>query len=105
MLFDTRKVRAQTRSDERASRTGWDSAEVSDAPVVIEGHTDGVGSVQANQVLSENRASAVRQWLAGNGIAASRLSTKGFGATVPVAPNDTPEGRQQNRSVEIRVQN
>jgi choice-of-anchor C domain-containing protein len=73
------------------------------APVVIEGHTDSVGSAQSNQVLSDNRAAAVRQWLAGNGVPASRLSTKGFGATVPVAPNDTPEGRQRNRRVEIRV--
>jgi choice-of-anchor C domain-containing protein len=74
------------------------------APVVIEGHTDSVGSAQSNQVLSENRAAAVRQWLAGNGIPAARLSTRGFGATVPVAPNDTPEGRQRNRRVEVRVQ-
>jgi len=71
--------------------------------LVIEGHTDSVGSPQANQVLSENRANAVRQWLAAHGIAAARITTKGFGPSAPVATNETAEGRQKNRRVDVRV--
>jgi outer membrane protein OmpA-like peptidoglycan-associated protein len=72
--------------------------------LAIEGHTDSVGSAQSNQLLSENRAGAVRQWLVAHGIPASRITTKGFGSTAPVASNETADGRQKNRRVEVRVQ-
>jgi choice-of-anchor C domain-containing protein len=74
------------------------------APLLIEGHTDSVGTTQSNQVLSERRASAVRQWLVGRGIAAARIKTSGRGESAPVASNDTAEGRQKNRRVTIRIQ-
>jgi outer membrane protein OmpA-like peptidoglycan-associated protein len=68
----------------------------------IEGHTDDVGNAAGNQALSEKRAAAVRQALVSRfGIAPSRLEAQGFGATKPVAPNTTSEGRQQNRRVEL----
>jgi outer membrane protein OmpA-like peptidoglycan-associated protein len=104
VLFDTGRFELKPDATEALRGLVGILEKYPNAPIVIEGHTDSVGSAQSNQVLSENRAAAVRQWLAGNGIAASRLSTKGFGATVPIAPNDTPEGRQRNRRVEIRVQ-
>lgn len=70
--------------------------------LTIEGHTDNVGNAASNQSLSERRAAAVRQMLITKyQIAASRLASKGFGATKPAASNDTPEGRQQNRRVEL----
>ena len=70
--------------------------------LTIEGHTDNVGDAAANQTLSEQRAAAVAQYLETTyQIDASRLATKGYGATKPVASNDTPEGRQQNRRVEL----
>lgn len=70
--------------------------------LTIEGHTDNVGSAAANQTLSEQRAAAVAQYLEANyQIEPSRLATKGYGAAKPVASNDTPEGRQQNRRVEL----
>jgi outer membrane protein OmpA-like peptidoglycan-associated protein len=73
-----------------------------DLKLVIEGHTDNVGAAAANQSLSERRAAAVRQALiAAYHIDAARLTSKGYGATKPVASNDTPEGRQQNRRVEL----
>jgi outer membrane protein OmpA-like peptidoglycan-associated protein len=79
-------------------------AKHSTSTVVIEGHTDSVGSPQSNQLLSENRASAVKQWLVADGIPTSRITTKGFGSTAPVATNDTADGRQKNRRVAVRVQ-
>jgi outer membrane protein OmpA-like peptidoglycan-associated protein len=70
--------------------------------LTIEGHTDNVGSAGANQTLSEQRAAAVAQYLETNyQIAAARLATKGYGASKPVASNDTQDGRQQNRRVEL----
>ena len=70
--------------------------------LVIEGHTDNVGNAAANQTLSEQRAAAVKQYLVSTyGIPAARLQAKGYGASKPVASNDTPEGRQQNRRVEL----
>ncbi len=67
--------------------------------VEIQGHTDSRGSTAYNQRLSENRAQAVKQYLVNNGIAASRLTTVGFGESRPVASNDTEAGRAQNRRV------
>lgn len=67
----------------------------------IEGHTDNVGDAEFNQKLSEERAAAVRDQLVKMGIAADRLTTKGFGETRPIDTNDTPEGRANNRRVEF----
>lgn len=70
--------------------------------LTIEGHTDNVGAVAANQTLSEQRAAAVKQYLVSSyGIDAGRLVTKGFGSSKPAVPNTTPEGRQNNRRVEL----
>jgi len=69
----------------------------------IEGHTDSVGSEEFNQQLSERRADSVRDYLAEEGVPASTMTAKGFGKMQPVATNDTPEGRQRNRRVELVV--
>jgi outer membrane protein OmpA-like peptidoglycan-associated protein len=69
----------------------------------IEGHTDSVGSDEFNQQLSERRADSVRDFLIGQGVAGSAISARGFGKTQPVASNETPEGRQRNRRVELVV--
>jgi outer membrane protein OmpA-like peptidoglycan-associated protein len=80
------------------------------SPVTIEGHTDGKGGDVYNQPLSEKRAQAVREWLVKKGGAsATRIMTKGWGKSKPIAPNtrpdgsDDPEGRKKNRRVEITV--
>jgi outer membrane protein OmpA-like peptidoglycan-associated protein len=80
------------------------------SPVTIEGHTDGKGGDVYNQQLSEKRAQAVREWLVKKGGAsATRITTKGWGKSKPIAPNtrpdgsDDPEGRKKNRRVEITV--
>jgi len=70
--------------------------------LVIEGHTDNTGAAAANKTLSEKRATAVRQYLVStHGIAADRLTAVGVGQERPSAANTTPEGRQQNRRVEL----
>ncbi|MBZ5682260.1 MAG: OmpA family protein [Acidobacteriia bacterium] len=69
--------------------------------VQIEGHTDSVGSDEYNQQLSEHRAQAVRDYFVQQGINQSAIEARGFGKTEPIASNETPEGRQQNRRVEL----
>ena len=70
--------------------------------VEIQGHTDSRGSNALNQTLSENRAGSVMEFLIWKGIAKERLTAEGFGPSKPVATNDTPEGREQNRRVELK---
>ena len=71
--------------------------------VLIEGHTDNVGSDAYNLDLSQRRADAVRDFLLQNGVNAAQMSTRGYGKASPVAPNNTAEGRQQNRRVELII--
>ncbi len=71
--------------------------------VQIIGHTDSRGSEESNDELSRRRARAVADELIGDGVNGTRITTLGRGATLPVASNDTPEGRAQNRRVEINV--
>jgi len=71
--------------------------------VSVDGHTDAIGSDEYNQRLSERRAQAVRDYLVRKGISPSRLRTRGFGESEPVASNDTEEGRAQNRRTELNV--
>jgi outer membrane protein OmpA-like peptidoglycan-associated protein len=80
------------------------------SPVIIEGHTDGKGTDQYNQTLSDRRAESVKRCLADRGgVESGRVTTRGWGKTKPVAPNtkpdgsDDPEGRRKNRRVEITV--
>jgi outer membrane protein OmpA-like peptidoglycan-associated protein len=81
-----------------------------EAPVLIEGHTDSKGKETYNQDLSERRAKSVKDWLVENaGADGTRIETKGLGETKPAVPNekadgsDDPDGRQQNRRVEITI--
>jgi outer membrane protein OmpA-like peptidoglycan-associated protein len=71
---------------------------------VVEGHTDAQGSDQANLALSQARAESVRTYLVSRGVAAERIRALGRGEAQPVASNDSPEGRANNRRVEIVVQ-
>ena len=71
--------------------------------VEVAGHTDGTGSAEYNQKLSERRANAVAQYLESQGLASNRVVTVGAGETRPVADNSTPDGRQANRRVELTL--
>lgn len=75
--------------------------DVPSAKGVIEGHTDSVGSESFNQNLSERRAEAVKAYVVSRGIDASRLETRGYGETKPIADNATVEGRAANRRTEF----
>lgn len=74
-----------------------------DLKIEISGHTDDVGSIAANQKLSEDRASSVRDYLTKQGVRIDKIEAVGYGETMPVATNDTDEGRQLNRRVEFMV--
>jgi OOP family OmpA-OmpF porin len=78
--------------------------QASSVNVRVEGHTDSIGSDAYNMKLSQKRADAVKGYLVGKGIAASRMSTAGRGEGQPVASNDTDQGRYMNRRVEFHVE-
>jgi outer membrane protein OmpA-like peptidoglycan-associated protein len=77
--------------------------EYPDTDIVIYGYTDSTGSVESNQVLSEQRAASVKSYLSNKGLRASRFKTTGMGIADPIASNDTNEGRSQNRRVEFAI--
>lgn len=69
----------------------------------IEGHTDNVGTDEKNLILSQKRATAVKKYLMKKGVEGSKLEDYGYGESKPIATNDTPEGRQKNRRVEMTI--
>jgi outer membrane protein OmpA-like peptidoglycan-associated protein len=75
-----------------------------DRNIVVEGHTDATGSDATNQDLSQRRADAVRTYLEARGVPAERMRAVGRGESTPIASNDTPEGRANNRRVEVVVE-
>ena len=102
IFFDVGSDRIRPESTPTLKEIGAMLKEHADLKLVIEGHTDNVGQAAANQALSEKRAAAVKQFLVDTyGVEESRLSSKGFGASKPTAPNTTNEGRQTNRRVEL----
>ena len=74
-----------------------------DTNILITGYTDNTGKKDLNQTLSEKRAKSVADYTASQGVSSARFTVKGLGDNEPVASNDTPEGRMQNRRVEIAV--
>jgi len=72
--------------------------------VEFDGYTDSIGTDAYNQKLSERRAAAAQAYVTKQGIDASRVMTKGFGESNPIADNKTKEGRAKNRRVEVKVQ-
>lgn len=73
--------------------------------IEVAGHTDYFNTEEYNQALSERRAKAVREYFVSKGIAADRMTAKGYGESQPIADNETPEGQSKNRRVELRVLN
>jgi outer membrane protein OmpA-like peptidoglycan-associated protein len=103
VLFDTGSYTLKTGAREKLAKISGILLAHPGLTLQIEGHTDSVGSDEFNQQLSERRADSVRDFLAQEGVPASTITARGFGKTQPVASNDTPEGRQRNRRVELVV--
>ena len=103
VLFDTGKFTLRPLAREKLAKISGIVLAYPSLLLAIEGDTDSVGSDSYNQDLSEKRAEAVRDYLAHENIPMASMTAQGFGKTQPVAPNDTAEGRQQNRRVELVV--
>jgi outer membrane protein OmpA-like peptidoglycan-associated protein len=101
VLFDAGTATLKAGAQPAIDRLAQFMRDYPERSVRIEGHTDSAGSEAANQSLSERRAQAVRAALVTHGLDAERIATLGYGEARPIADNDTPGGRQQNRRVEI----
>lgn len=102
ILFDVGSDRIRGESTPTLKQIGDMLAEHRELKLAVEGHTDNTGTAAANQTLSQKRAQAIVAYLTTTfHVAADRLTPKGMGQTKPVKPNDTPEGRQANRRVEL----
>lgn len=101
VLFDTGKATLKPGAYETLARLADVLKEDANRKVVIEGHTDSVGSEENNLALSSRRAAAVQAALIDRGVSSSQIRTEGRGEGAPVASNDTASGRQQNRRVEM----
>jgi outer membrane protein OmpA-like peptidoglycan-associated protein len=103
VLFDTGSSTLKPGAREKLAKVSGILLAHPGLTLQIEGHTDSVGSDEFNQRLSEQRAGSVREFLADQGVEESTMTARGFGKTEPVATNETAEGRQHNRRVEIVV--
>jgi outer membrane protein OmpA-like peptidoglycan-associated protein len=110
VLFDFDKYNLRSGAADSLRKLGEVAKSYGASPVLIEGHTDGKGTHSYNMTLSDARAAAVKSWLVENaGVSASRITTRGWGETKPIAPNtkpdgsDDPAGRQKNRRVEVTL--
>ncbi|MGA8368405.1 MAG: OmpA family protein [Candidatus Acidiferrales bacterium] len=103
VLFDTGKSTLHQDAREKLAQISGILLAYPDLRIAVEGHTDSVGSDDMNQTLSEQRANSVRDYLARENVPTTSMTSQGFGKTRPIATNDTAEGRQQNRRVELVV--
>jgi outer membrane protein OmpA-like peptidoglycan-associated protein len=103
VLFDTNKSELRSGAYFTIDKLAAFLAEYPTRKVQIEGFTDSTGTVEYNRRLSERRAEAVRNALVAKGVDSSRLMTRGYGVEFPVASNETAEGRQRNRRVEVII--
>jgi outer membrane protein OmpA-like peptidoglycan-associated protein len=101
VLFDTGQSDLRPQGREALAKLSGIVLNYPSLRLKIEGHTDNAGSAEFNQALSEHRASAVRDYLVGQGLDASSVSAQGLGEQNPVSDNLTSEGREKNRRVEI----
>ncbi|WP_177198075.1 OmpA family protein [Nitrosomonas communis] len=111
VVFDFGKAEINSKAGQILDKVGTVISQFPEGKVLIEGYTDSKGSQKANLELSKRRAQAVKDWLVRKkGIAESSITTYGYGETKPIAPNthpdgsDNPQGRQQNRRVEVTVE-
>jgi outer membrane protein OmpA-like peptidoglycan-associated protein len=103
IFFDTGKSTLRPESNSELERLVKLLNDVPSLKIEISGHTDNTGSAKLNEQLSKDRAEAVVVYLKGKGIAASRLTSEGYGASKPIASNATEDGRQENRRTEFKI--
>ncbi len=103
VLFDTGQYSLKPGARERLAKVAGILIAYPGLNIAVGGYTDNVGGDAMNQTLSENRATAVRDYLVAQGVATGTVSAKGYGNTSPVSSNDTSSGRQENRRVELVV--
>ncbi len=103
VLFDSGQYTLRTGARERLAKVSGILLAHPGLKIQVEGHTDNIGGEDFNQRLSEERAATVRDYLMQQGVGMTAVSATEFGMTRPVASNDTPTGRQQNRRVELVV--
>ena len=104
VLFASNKDALLPAAQERLGQVGDALKTQDDHKIVVEGHTDSQGSAQSNQGLSERRAQAVVSFLIARGVPVDQIRAQGLGPSRPIADNTSPEGRANNRRVEIIVQ-
>lgn len=103
ILFDYNSFALRSASRETLNDLAANFAQYPDNQIIVEGHTDSTGSDSYNQRLSEQRASTVADYLIDRGVRASAITVYGYGEMRPKSTNDTAEGRQLNRRVEINI--
>jgi outer membrane protein OmpA-like peptidoglycan-associated protein len=103
ILFDVNQYELREVSRENLSKLAVILNKYPDTNILIEGHTDSTGAKDYNQTLSERRARSVSSHLAQLEVQSGRFTVMGYGPDQPVAPNDTVEGRQQNRRVDLAI--
>jgi outer membrane protein OmpA-like peptidoglycan-associated protein len=101
--FDTNKSTLTTAAKANLDKLVPVFQSYADTDIVIYGYTDITGKPEYNLTLSEQRSASVKAYLAGKGLNTSRINTTGLGIADPIATNDTPEGRSQNRRVEFAI--
>jgi len=103
LMFDVNSFQLRSTTKSNLQELSRILQKYDDTNILIEGHTDSSGSEELNQDLSEKRASSVYSYLVQQGLMASRFSTVGYGELQPITTNETAEGRQQNRRVEVAI--
>jgi outer membrane protein OmpA-like peptidoglycan-associated protein len=102
ITFDVNKATIRPESEATLMKALKTLQTYSDISVEIDGYTDSDGSAKSNQILSESRADAVKNWLISKGIEAGRISAAGYGEENPIADNTTKEGKAKNRRIEFK---
>lgn len=105
VLFEFDSARLTPRAREDARYIANVLGDVSHRSLSVEGHTDSIGTFEYNQKLSEQRARSVADALSASGVSRSRIVTRGYGESDPIASNATDEGRRRNRRVEVIIEN
>jgi outer membrane protein OmpA-like peptidoglycan-associated protein len=103
ILFDFGKSELRREAELNVAKLSVILQQFPEMHITVEGHTDNVGSEEYNLKLSEKRAKSVLDFLVREGVTAERMELKGYGMSQPVASNETAQGRQQNRRVDLVI--